>query len=659
MTLTKEMLSKTLSKGRQEAVLLLLRISRLGGFPEPVYKHSAEGGAKNRTHLYEVRFQLPQFLLNIAGNSFSASRVVKGAGRCSTRRFARSLAALETIHFVEDALEVERGDLQKRVDDFVEARSLKHHEFINFPADKELPGVSWENIPIDPSISEILPAGRAGKIHFFPALLRSPNAFLAAKAITLASQDCLPEVAVHADQTAIGYLPSANVRAAGRISGITGSQPLEQSVAGVEAETATVQAFEDMWCNLQRRKVPVIRDIVGDCERGQGSSYGMAKLFVSLPKHQFQDLELLLDSVADYQVASNRNETQRIHRHIDRRSPRHSGVEMLNARLASFRSNQTKLPLPVDSVENMIPHDASVTIVRGGTGSGKTTRYPLMLSLFSPTGDSTKILVAQPRRLACQTAARRVAYEQGFQIGSDQCPIGYAIRFESKPSSAYSRTIDFQTSGVLLRRAAEDPLLSDVTHLCIDEIHERNADMDLLLALAKQALIRRARQTTLPPLRLVLMSATLDSSHWESYFRDDDLKISVAVVDVPDARRFPIETIHVCDKVFPLPSDFPPFLESKKSGTVDHEETLCTTMAALAVRLYNSNRLDGGSILCFLPGMDEIRRVHRYMNQLSRRRRAPNVIYLHSSISSGDQAKAFEPGSKIILVSSASQPTSC
>jgi HrpA-like RNA helicase len=143
-----------------------------------------------------------------------------------------------------------------------------------------------------------------------------------------------------------------------------------------------------------------------------------------------------------------------------------------------------------------------------------------MLSLLSPNSRSTKVLVAQPRRLACQTAARRVAFEQGFQVGSQDCPIGYAIRFESFASSG-SRTIDFATPGVLLRRAMNDSLFQDVTHMVIDEVHERNADIDLLLALTERAVKTRFKHESLPPLRVVLMSATVDSTVWESFFDDE------------------------------------------------------------------------------------------------------------------------------------------
>jgi HrpA-like RNA helicase len=178
----------------------------------------------------------------------------------------------------------------------------------------------------------------------------------------------------------------------------------------------------------------------------------------------------------------------------------------------------------------------------------QTTRYPLMLNLFSP--EPSHIIVAQPRRLACQTAAKRVAQEQGYTLGkSSNCPIGYAIRFETiQPSYDCDRTLQFQTPGVLLRHAAEDPLLSDVTHLCIDEIHERNSDIDLLLSLAKCAVQRRLKHKELPPLKLILMSATLDSSHWEAYFRNNkhdvtSPEITVAVVNVPEIRRYPITTV--------------------------------------------------------------------------------------------------------------------
>ena len=89
-----------------------------------------------------------------------------------------------------------------------------------------------------------------------------------------------------------------------------------------------------------------------------------------------------------------------------------------------------------------------------------------MLSLFSHTGDATKVAVSQPRRIACQMAANRVASEQNVRIGTPDCPIGYAIRFESMLSSPNAeRTVDFMTPGLMLRRATNDPLFSKYTHI--------------------------------------------------------------------------------------------------------------------------------------------------------------------------------------------------
>jgi hypothetical protein len=140
---------------------------------------------------------------------------------------------------------------------------------------------------------------------------------------------------------------------------------------GVDNHQATIIAVERLRYSLRKKNQVFVQAIVDACDRGKESSFGMAKLFVNLPTHQFQDSKLLLEKVEDYQASSYRKETQQRHRNLDRhRSSRRDG-EAWKSRLASFRSHQKKQPLPVDSIETKIPHDAAVTIVRGGTGSGK------------------------------------------------------------------------------------------------------------------------------------------------------------------------------------------------------------------------------------------------------------------------------------------------
>jgi hypothetical protein len=417
--------------------------------------------------------------------------------------------------------------------------------------------------------------------------------------------------------------------------------PTDASSLGVDRRTAEIFACEVAYDQIDT--------VLKHFYQNDQSSFGMAKLFVELPKHQFQELRSLLEQVEPVPEQKIRRRKAKLSKESELMLTKDD--ERLNARIETFRLHQDRLSLPVDAVEPNIPHGAAVTIVRGGTGSGKTTRYPLMLSLFSPTGPSTKVVVAQPRRLACQTAAKRVATEQEVEIGSPGCPIGYAIRFEAFLASANGRTVDFLTPGVLLRRAMDDPLLRDITHLCIDEVHERNADMDLLLALAKQALQKRRNHPTLPPLRVILMSATLDSKHWESYFSEEgvDNKLDIAVIDVPGIRRFPINIVHLDDPGFPVQiKPLENFLARPKTAEKheEYDEVLCGATAKLLLHLIEKGEMKNGSILCFLPGIEEIRRVDQLLGQYNCR---TSVRYLHSSLSSAEQARVFLPGPKVIL----------
>jgi len=189
----------------------------------------------------------------------------------------------------------------------------------------------------------------------------------------------------------------------------------------------------------------------------------------------------------------------------------------------------------------------------------------------------------------------------------------------------------------------------------IDEIHERNADIDLLCSLAKQAVKARQNHPTLQPLRLVLMSATVDSSTWERYFKAEDF--SVATVQVPDVRRFPIDIVHLGDAGFPRGGDEMRSLSalegSKRDKLDDIDDSLCKGTAELVLHLFRTDEelQKGASVLCFLPGMDEIKAVDRYLRKFDGgKRRGFAVRYLHSSVSAQDQRLAFEAGRpKVVL----------
>ncbi|MEW7995672.1 MAG: DEAD/DEAH box helicase, partial [Candidatus Thiodiazotropha endolucinida] len=133
-------------------------------------------------------------------------------------------------------------------------------------------------------------------------------------------------------------------------------------------------------------------------------------------------------------------------------------------------------------------------------GSGKTTLVPIRLLQAAWLRGQT-ILLLEPRRLAARTAAVRMAHLLGEAVGER---VGYSIRLERKVSR--KTRVEVVTEGILTRRLQQDPQLKGVGLLIFDEFHERNLHSDLALALALDA-----RQGLREDLRLLIMSATLDS----------------------------------------------------------------------------------------------------------------------------------------------------
>lgn len=376
------MLTKSLKKGRLTAESLLSKLSQVGGIPEPHYEYEACGSVKKPLHFFKVRFRVPHFINgDRKGNVFYDT--IHGAGRCTTKQFAKSLAALEAVHRLEEELDVQRGSLQNRLDDYLAKLKRKQEELEAFPVNQQLPGVSWENIPIDASFSETLPAGRLGRLEFFPQLVDNVDAFTAAKAITLTSEERLPTVDIHVNHSKTKELQRwANIRAAGIIKGVVGVNQV--SFINLDNKEAMMRALELLCYKIRKEKNLFIQLIIAACDRGKDSSFGMAKLFVSLPKHQFSDLKLLLGQVQDYEVAIHPQVIYKRHRGTSRRSTFDDG-ESLKARIISLRAHQTRHPLPIDSVEATIPDHVDVTIVRGGTGSGKvhtTQNYCAVMLAF-------------------------------------------------------------------------------------------------------------------------------------------------------------------------------------------------------------------------------------------------------------------------------------
>lgn len=164
--------------------------------------------------------------------------------------------------------------------------------------------------------------------------------------------------------------------------------------------------------------------------------------------------------------------------------------------------------LPIDS---LLPEILSVVsgcqnlILQASPGSGKTTRVPPALLKIIPEGKEIWVLV--PRRLAAKTAALRVAAEMGEEVGET---VGYHFRFEKKRST--KTRILFLTEGLFVRLLMNDPELSRVEMVILDEFHERHLHTDVSLAF-----VRYLQKTKRPDLKILVMSATLDTQKLELY----------------------------------------------------------------------------------------------------------------------------------------------
>ena len=325
-----------------------------------------------------------------------------GAGECDTKSAARNLAALEVIYQMEQILNVPRGELQSHMNLHAEKllqitdRELHH----NFPYHEEIPGVSWQNIPTDASFATSLikktpprqfaPATRRGYIDFIPPIVNNEHALIAAKAITLSSKEFVPTVDVYANTMKEGSIQRfANIQpSGGPLEGVIGTLPGGELNIGLDATDATVVAFIHLFNKMthgptQKNFTQVVKDrylaMAKAIFKEKDTSYGMAKLYVSLPKHQFQDLRQLIDTIPIYKLPNSytnairrRPPYRRFLRHHSNGSSNNRTMDReRQERIETFRQHQKLHPLPVDSIEKDIPHNVSVTIVRGGTGSGK------------------------------------------------------------------------------------------------------------------------------------------------------------------------------------------------------------------------------------------------------------------------------------------------
>lgn len=132
-------------------------------------------------------------------------------------------------------------------------------------------------------------------------------------------------------------------------------------------------------------------------------------------------------------------------------------------------------------------------MINGETGCGKSTQVPQFLleeMIAAGRGGEANIVVTQPRRISAMSLAERVSSERAERCGE---VVGYAVRLDACRSQR-TRLL-FCTTGILLRKLQGDPLLRDVSHVVLDEVHERSVQGDFLMMLLRALMLRRNRPT--------------------------------------------------------------------------------------------------------------------------------------------------------------------
>lgn len=279
--------------------------------------------------------------------------------------------------------------------------------------------------------------------------------------------------------------------------------------------------------------------------------------------------------------------------------------------------------LPVFSMRDQIVQtvrDNQFVVIVGETGSGKTTQivqylYEDGLNVDQSTGKSKIIACTQPRRVAAESVAKRVAEEVGTNLGDI---VGYTIRFIDKTGP--NTKIKYMTDGMLEREALNDSEMSRYSIIMLDEAHERTIATDVLFALLKKAAAKN------PNLKIIVTSATLDSNKFSNYFN------KCPILKIP-GRTYPVEILYTRE---PEMDYFAAVLDS-------------------VIQIHISE--PRGDILVFLTGQDEIdtccEALYGRMKLLGDTVSELLILPIYSSLPSEMQSKIFEPtpeGSRKVIV---------
>lgn len=427
--------------------------------------------------------------------------------------------------------------------------------------------------------------------------------------------------------------------------------------------------WKDFWVSLstlkknndlaiEREELRKIRNLIDDSARKQGNSEQATR-------------------PAEITPLCSRPETSSIGEYHNGMSSTTQGTEELKSiwtsksATPSFRNMvRQRKSLPIwgfkeDIIKTILEHQT--VIVCGETGCGKSTQVPsFILEHELSLGRTCKVYCTEPRRISAISLARRVSEELGERksdVGTSRSLVGYAIRLESKV--VRENRLVYATTGIVMRMLEASDDLQEITHLVLDEVHERSIESDFLLIVLRKLLLRR------PQLKVILMSATVDAAKFSSYFS------GAPVLTVP-GRTFPVQTRYLEDAIEETNFFNRDFLrgvpsidddddegqdlssdKEKKTGLLGLEGYSAKTRSTLAQ--FDEYRINydlivgllesiatkpkfvnfSKAVLVFLPGIAEIRRMHDTLSGHASFSNGWSIHSLHSTIAMDEQERAF------------------
>ena len=305
---------------------------------------------------------------------------------------------------------------------------------------------------------------------------------------------------------------------------------------------------------------------------------------------------------------------------------------------------------------------SQIVIICGETGCGKSTQVPaFILEHELLRGRHCKVYCTEPRRISAISLARRVSEELGERkgdVGTFRSLVGFAIRLESNFTS--QTRLVYATTGIVMRMLEGSDDLGDITHLVLDEVHERSIDSDFLLIVIRKLLKKR------PDLKVVLMSATVNAERFSDYLGGGP------IMNVP-GRTFPVETKYLEDAVevtgfntesgshggaeaMEYDDDDAAKVSSQIADLQGYSPRTLATLAkldeyrisyGLIVRLLDTMATSdyyfpySKAILVFLPGIAEIRRLNDMLAGHRTFTKGWFIYALHSTIATDEQERAF------------------